>query len=321
MPRRVLKLLSFLLLGVTWVFAAQAAEYNPADYTFTSLDYPGAPSAQFAGTGISGINNKGQMVGGYGTWSPKQSHGLLYANGNFTVFDYPESTLNSSTAGAGINDAGTIVGGYNLNVDDSGGNRGFIRSGGTYTPLAVPTAQYNTTAADINNLGIIVGAYDYSFAPLVTHSFIYDGTYNTFYHPGYYNTVASGINAAGLIVGSVTDGAGSHGFLLNGSTYTILDYPGANQTNAVKINRSGDIAGFYTTKLFNNDIRHGFIYSKGKYYAFDVPFQAVWTMLTGINDAGWIAGTWVDSKYVGHGFLAIPKRSKNAFAPLDLLLD
>jgi hypothetical protein len=323
MPRRVLKLLSLLLLGVTWVFAAQAAEYNPADYTFTSLDYPGAPvGVSYAGTGLSGLNNLGQIVGGYGTWTPKKSQGLLYANGNFTVFDYPESTLNSSTAGAGINDAGIIVGGYNLNVDDSGGNRGFILSGGTYTTLAVPEAQYNTTAADIDNLGVIVGAYDYSSVPLITHSFIYNGTYNTFYNPSYNNTAASGINDAGLIVGSVTDGAGiSHGFLFNGSTYTILDYPGANQTNAMKINRSGDIAGFYTvgTSLLNT-VRHGFIYSNGKYYLFDYP-GAKWTMLTGINNAGQIAGTWVDNSYSGHGFVAIPKRSKSALVPLDLLLE
>jgi hypothetical protein len=324
MRRRFPKVLSLLIVGMVWAFAAQAADYNPADYTFTSLDYPGAPVASFAGTGISGINNLGQMVGGFGMWSPKKSDGLIYANKIFTGFDYPGSVPNGTTAAAGINNSGTIVGGYNLNVDDSGGNRGFILSGGTYTTLAFPGAQYNTAAADINNNGIIVGTYDYSSVPLVTNSFIYNGTYSTFNNPSYSSTAASGINAAGLIVGSVTDGNGiAHGFLLNGSSYTILDYAGANQTSAMKINKAGDIAGFYTIGTIPAlATRHGFIFSKGQYIAFDVPFPgAKWTLLTGINDKGQISGTWVDSGFVGHGFVAVPIKGQGVLVPLELLLD
>ncbi len=323
MRLRVLLLLSLLLLAAAWIAAARAADYNPAGYSFSSIDYTWAPmGVSFAGTGISGLNNLGQMVGGYGTWTPKKSQGLFYANQVFTVFNYPGSVPDGTTAGAGINDDGLLVGGYNLNVDDSGGNRGFLLNGESFTTLAVPEAQYNTTATDINNAGLIVGSYDFSSVPLVTHSFIYNGTYNTFSHPDFTSTAATGINANGLIVGTVIDSGGiSHGFLLNGSTYTIIDYPGANQTNLTKINRVRDIAGFYTTGTTTfTMVRHGFVYSQGKFYLFDYP-GAKWTMLTGISNNGRIAGTWVDSSYAGHGFVAVPRIAKNTLVPVGLLLD
>ena len=96
MRRRVLKVLILLWLGAAWAVAAQAAGYYPADYNFTSLDYPGAPVGSFAGTGLSGLNNLGQITGGYGTWSPKKSHGLLYTKQGFSGFDYPESVYKAA---------------------------------------------------------------------------------------------------------------------------------------------------------------------------------------------------------------------------------
>jgi probable HAF family extracellular repeat protein len=51
---------------------------NAAAYTFTEFDVPGAFS-----TFPSGINDAGQIVGGY-TLPGSLGHGFLYMNGTFT---------------------------------------------------------------------------------------------------------------------------------------------------------------------------------------------------------------------------------------------
>ncbi|HEY3197518.1 MAG TPA: PEP-CTERM sorting domain-containing protein, partial [Nitrospirales bacterium] len=80
---------------------------------FTPINVPGASS-----TLAHGINDAGQIVGGYNVGSGY--HGFLYSGGSFTPIDVPGA---SSTQANGINDAGQIVGSFD---DVIGGIHGFL---------------------------------------------------------------------------------------------------------------------------------------------------------------------------------------------------
>src|SRR5262245_43684172 len=91
------------------------------NYTFTTLDFPGADH-----TYVQGINDGGQIVGHYTNSSGGQ--GFLYEGGTYTPLDLPPlATFSSAT---GINNAGQIVGYY---ADSGGTAHGFLYSGGVYT--------------------------------------------------------------------------------------------------------------------------------------------------------------------------------------------
>jgi len=110
--------------------------------------------------------------------------------------------------------------------------------------------------------------------------------------PGASSTTASGINESGQIVGSYTDSSGSHGFVLDGSTYTAIDYAGATSSSAGGINDVGQIVGTYT----DSGGTHGFLLDGGTYQSFDVPPEEVFnihfdTWGYDINDAAQIVGS------------------------------
>ena len=188
-----------LLVGV----AAQAK----ADYLFATLDVPGSTLTE-----AFGINGAGQIVGTYfdvaGT-----AHGFLLGGGSYTTLDMPGSTRIDAF---GINNLGQIVG---RDIDAAGTAHGFLWSSGSYTILDVPGSSF-TTAYGVNNLGQIVGWYrdDTGY-----HGFLLDkGRYTTLGVAGSVIAAAYGINDAGQIVGP--------GYLLSGSSYTPLHFPGSNFT-------------------------------------------------------------------------------------------
>ncbi|PYU24508.1 MAG: hypothetical protein DMG30_08405 [Acidobacteria bacterium] len=80
----------------------------PEDFTFTTVDVPGATN-----TGAAGINNLGHIVGGYNQSSGFfPDHGFLDVGGMFTVIDDPNAT--SETTATDINRSDQIVGSYNF---------------------------------------------------------------------------------------------------------------------------------------------------------------------------------------------------------------
>jgi len=83
-----------------------------------------------------------------------------------------------------------------------------------------------------------------------------------------------------------------------GATFTTFDYPGALFTDAVGINRSGDVVGHYIDAA---GIDHGYLLHKGIFTTVDFP-SSDGGHVHGINDAGDIVGQYyVGNKY--HGFL------------------
>jgi len=91
------------------------------------------------------------------------------------------------------------------------------------------------------------------------------------------------------------------GFLQSSSgAVTIFNPPDSTNTNAVAINQSGVIAGFYTDA---NNATHGFLRTaNGTIRAFDPPGSAG-TNPSVINPGADIAGTYTDASSNPHGFV------------------
>jgi autotransporter-associated beta strand protein/probable HAF family extracellular repeat protein len=115
---------------------------------YTSLSVPGSVF-----TFPTGINDKGQIVGG---WSNPGAgvliDGFLYSNGVFTTLNVPGSTYTNAW---GINEEGQIVGDY----ADASGVHPFRYSNGVYVTLVDPLLTNLAYAQGINDFGQIVGQY------------------------------------------------------------------------------------------------------------------------------------------------------------------
>src|SRR6185369_9456020 len=106
--------------------------------------------------------------------------------------------------------------------------------------------------------------------------------------PGASFTAIAGINNSGATVGYYFDATGGHGFSLQRSQLSRLDFPGASTTIPRNLNDKGDIVGyFYDSAGFP----HGFSYSNGQWTRIDFP-GSVDTALFGINAAGEIVGAF-----------------------------
>jgi uncharacterized membrane protein len=88
-----------------------------------------------------------------------------------------------------------------------------------------------------------VGAFVFdpasSTSPTTAFTFT-GGVYQVLTVPSSTGSIATSINGAGLIVGVYQDLAGvRHGFADNGGTFSNVDFPGANGTQAIGVNDAG----------------------------------------------------------------------------------
>jgi uncharacterized membrane protein len=88
----------------------------------------------------------------------------------------------------------------------------------------------------------------------------------------------------------------THGFLDDNGVFTSLDYPGAQQTQALAIDNFGAIVGIY---LINLTGPHAFLYQNGAYKNIDFPGAATWS--GAVNNQGVVAGYYSGSTGL-HGF-------------------
>ena len=161
----------------------------------------------------------------------------------------------------------------------------------TWTTIDVPGSK-DGQAFGINNAGDIVGYYNDGVKYL--HGYLLrGGNFTTIVPPGGGGSLATGVNDAGYIVGYfefVNDPARTHGFLFDGTNYTVLDFPGSNgSTIAWGINNAGEVVGFY----YDGQTNHGFRWSNGVYTTVDPP-DSPFTQLYGINNFGQIVG-WYEA--------------------------
>jgi hypothetical protein len=169
------------------------------------------------------------------------------------------SAPNTNTSVLGINDAGYMTGTVlYLNPDGTSTGLGdaFIRApDGTYTLFSAGTDFSQGRA--IRNDNTIVGYTNPAFGTgLDSREFVRDpsGTVTQLTNPGTgapLAGIAQGINASGAIVGNYryltpTNAQRNHGFILSGSTFTDISYPGHDnfQINARGITDDGTVVGF-----------------------------------------------------------------------------
>ncbi len=217
----------------------------------------------------------GQIVGGAQNVSPPlvgNFHGFLYSIATDTAiqFDDPDagSVPSNPTIALGISNSGLIVGYFHTN---SGPNLGFFKDGTTFTTIQV--SSFNTRLLGVNDSQEVIGYYndgsghDISFVNVVG-----SGTFTNIIDPSavtgaLVTTFATGINDNHQIVGYFVDSSGvDHAFL---TTY------------------SGGAIGSYTNL---SDPFAGTASGQG-------------TFATSINDNSQIAGYYIDSSGVAHGFL------------------
>lgn len=291
----------FALLAIAFTLGLIPAKTARAQgRTYTTIDFPGAVES-----GAAGINNLGQIVGGYALPDGSR-HGFLYSGGVFTTIDDPNG-LTSSEA-VGINNAGQIVGAYLLDSPEGGhtfeGLHAFFYNAGVFTTLDYPAAGVDhTTALKINNTGNVVGVYRISSSPGIGFLYV-GGTFSTVNVPAALGccTHNNGINDAGDIVGQYKfpDANGLHqGFVSLAGVYSTLDVPGTFETVAEDINNSREIVGSYKSLIGEA----GFLYSGGTFSTIAFP-GARRTQAVGINDRGDIVGLYQDQNRMLHGFLA-----------------
>ena len=246
-----------------------------------------------------------------------------FAASNIQVFA-PTGAI--STQATGINATGTVVGWY---FDSQTSGHGFLRdSSGNITTFDVPGTSsgywQGTFAWAINDVGTVVGSYtttsSTSFQGFLRDA---DGNFTTFDIPG--ETInrdtqgPSGINDAGQIVGIVEGNPGENGFLgMTSSTFSVFT-PDAGYTEYVSINSFGLVAGTYAdaTAL----ALHGFSRDVlGNITTFDVPGAiqteaGYGTWASSLNERGVIAGSWVDTNFIGHGYV---RSSAGAITSFDV---
>jgi hypothetical protein len=286
--------------------AAQAG-----DYTFVTIDVPGA-----FGTDVYGVNNNG-LVSGLSFNSSFQSTGFLYNQGTLSQYTAPLPGGGSAidTEFYQVNNAGQVaVSYYGADNIYHAATYNSVTATWTYLPDIAGTAE--NLAGGINNHGLVVG-----------DTFANSGgsQYTSFSAPGADPSLTPGgtatysVNDAGQIVGYSIDSTGIyHGFVKTGSSFTTLDYPGAAQyggTSANGINNEGVVTGYYYSDS-SSDLS-GFIWNNGTFTTLNFP-GAVSTGITSINDQGDLGGFYVDSNGNFNGFVAYAVPEPSALTLLSI---
>lgn len=173
--------------------------YNVLTKKITEFNYPQAETK----ISPSGINNAGQIVGGYCPNSVTceqtglSQFGFLLNKGTYTTLAVPGAALTQATA---INGSGTIVGAYTL----GGFNpyTGFIWQNGSFTNTNILFPGTSTTfPVGIDGAGNIYGLFFDQNG--ITHGFQYSvaGVYTQIDLPNSESTALNGASSNGNVVG------------------------------------------------------------------------------------------------------------------------
>jgi hypothetical protein len=225
------------------------------------------------------------------------------AGGKIISFDPPGGT---ETQPAAINASGTLVGRYQDNNGD-GIQPGFIRdASGNFTALYYPVlGTTQTVPVWLNDAGQITGWYTDGKSSF--HAFLRDaaGNYTSFDPAGSVRTVPQSINSAGQISGVyTTSGTDMDVAFLRDSTGALVTFGGPGSCGDVVLNAvlsaTGEVAG---TCLYNDGTYKYFIRTaSGILTEYGNPFGGAVIYLSAINDHNILAGYYIDTSGLAHGF-------------------
>jgi PEP-CTERM motif len=260
-----------------------------------------------------GINDSG-TVAGFDNAVTNQGFTLTLPS-SFTTVNFPGA---ASTMVTGINATGDLSG---IWVDGSGVNHGFTDIGGTFTTVDNPASTVFNQALGINNSDETVGYY----APTISGSpgdVSYSQKGGVFTAitglPTNFNNQAVGINSdpTPWIVGFYQPDAAlatSYGYLDAGGTITTIDPFGSTFTQALGVNNSGEIVGFYVDPT--TGLQDGYIDNGGVFTSFD-PYGSVSTTINGVNNLGDIVGFYTTASDTVVGFVGTPVPEPSTWAML-----
>jgi probable HAF family extracellular repeat protein len=177
---------------------------QPQGFIYENGTYTSLPLYLLGYNQITGINDRGQIVGS--TYVPVGNvpHGFVYQNGVYTAVNDPLGV--NGTAVTGINDRGEIVGYY---LDSNHVQHGYLYSNGSYVTLDDPLGAHGTVATGINERGQIVGYYlDGSNAGQI------GGEYTDYQNGTHYAFLATPVSGPPLGVPGPIAGAGLPGLIL-----------------------------------------------------------------------------------------------------------
>jgi uncharacterized membrane protein len=262
----------------------------------TTIDHPGATTVPAtadgqAGTGTTGINDRGEVLGAYEGRDRVVRPFVRDRRGRFTEIEDPPGGSDRNEY-VDINNRGEIAGFYN---DDQGvTTTGFLRDRkGRFTGIKVPGSQV-TGPLKVNDRGQVAGLYVDAAGRL--HGFVWDdGDVETIDVPGAAGTAVLGINNRGQTVGSYIDSDGAyHGFLRgrDGDVTTLPDAPGAalaGGTQPAAVNERGQIVGVVYDDRGGS---RGFLLERGAFTLLDGTRDAAYTRALDINNRGQIVGDY-----------------------------
>lgn len=321
--------------------AASAAETTEVPFTFATVDVP-VPGAR--SSTVTGINNRGDLVGSYNFIPATAALGapaaflgkgfVWYSDGSFTTIDGP-GQINPQLCqppfyqncyymeARGINDQGDIVGTFSQDVFHPNGGlfRAFYqKAGGQFTAYLMP-GHANTIFHKVENSGVVYGCFhDEGFdnsSQSTMHGIIAQlGTDNGVQIVSFRNegTTMNGGGGPGAVqyAGQFYDYTVQRrrGYIINGGDRLNFDVPGSNMTVAWDMNAPGDIVGVWGNNpdpLTMDGIPfHGFMRDRrGNFIDIEYP-GSIDTHVFGINDSGAIVGSYVDHDNNIHGFIARP---------------
>lgn len=258
--------------------------------TYTQIDVPGALTTE-----NNGINAAGHISGCYFN-TDSDLHGFLFVGGIYTTIDYPG--MPSGTCMHGLNDSDKAVGGQEFSPFPS-----FIYDASTQTFTDVKCPPVTNDVYAINNAGIVAGSI--SVGQTVVGLLTKGSTCKDVAPQGSPNTYLLGISDNEKAVGWVRNAQGVilDNFLYSHGKYHRFRIPNATNVTVLSINPAGDaLVGYYNP---STDVTAGFIYQNNTLTTLQFPgFN--YTIVTGINSAGVVVGTFFDSGIVGHGFIWTP---------------
>ena len=268
------------------------ATVKGAGLVFTIFDVPGATT-----TNAQGINHQGDIVGTFIDAAGRQ-HGFLRSGSQFRTIDFPGA---QASFARGINNAGDIVGTYQRQGETGGiPQHGFLltRRGGL---LAIDyPGHLNTIPQRILDDGTILGCYHDNDTMGSMHGMQFRRGFSAI---DMTMSMHNGATPGGeYIVGLFTDMDGrSKAYVMEGSSFSRLEVPGALSTSAWDVNPSRVVVGIYTDAA---GAIHGFQYDGRSFTRVDVPAASV-TRIFGINDRGDVVGHFVDAAGRTHGFVGV----------------
>jgi hypothetical protein len=278
MPHQLFRGLFLVSLNLLAPAALWAQSPSFSIKLLSTFDYPQA-------TIISGsINRQGAIAGAVLTQTAREGF-VRSAGGKLgTPFADPDAVSGVYTQATGINQSGVVCGYY---FGDDADLHGFFRSGPTFTTYDAPGG-VNTEILAINDAGDFAGQYaSNTYVAFVN----IDGAVTMINVPGEKTTdLVSGINNADDVVGWYEDANGvTHGYerAADGTFTFPIDFPGGVGTRPTSINDKGWIVGSWDDQ---SNVTHGFFLRLPNHF---VSFDAAGggnTVLTGINNAGTIAG-------------------------------